>query len=136
MIILPFQSDINNCFYFNLIRQNINLVFVDLIPNGLTGNLVCSNNVLGGYLITEHLIQQGYRRIGVVSGSVISAPSAKDRITGYRFALESAGLPVDEKYIRIESTVNTRKDLNEAIPRILDYFFFFTGYRLDHFVRC
>ena len=123
MIILPFQSDINNCFYFNLIRQNINLVFVDLIPNGLTGNLVCSNNVLGGYLITEHLIQQGYRRIGVVSGSVISAPSAKDRITGYRFALESAGLPVDEKYIRIESTVNTRKDLNEAIPRILDYFF-------------
>ena len=49
--------------------------------------------------------------------------TAKDRITGYRFALESAGLPVDEKYIRIESTVNTRKDLNEAIPRILDYFF-------------
>lgn len=123
MIILPFQSDINNCFYFNLIRQNIHLVFVDLIPNGLTGgNLVCSDNVLGGYLITEHLIQQGFRRIGVVTGSIISAPSQKDRITGYRFALESAGLPIDERYIRIE-TANTRKSLNDAIPGILDYFF-------------
>ena len=120
MMIFPFQSDVNSRFYFDLIREGIHLVFVDLIPNGLVGNLVCSNNVMGGYLITNHLISQGYRRIAVIGGSVISAPSVQDRITGYRFALEGAGIPVDERYIRLDRAIATRQDVIANAPRILD----------------
>lgn len=120
MMIFPFQSDVNSRFYFDLIREGVHLVFVDLIPNGLVGNLVCSNNVMGGYLITNHLVTQGYRRIAVVGGSTISAPSVQDRITGYRFALEGAGLPVDERYIRLDPTIVTRQDIIANASRILD----------------
>ncbi len=120
MMIFPFQSDVNSRFYFDLIREGIHLVFVDLIPNGLVGNLVCSNNVMGGYLITNHLITQGYRRIAVVGGSTISAPSVQDRITGYRFALEGAGIPVDERYLRLDRSIVTRQDVIANASRILD----------------
>ena len=121
MMILPFQRNIDSRYYFELIRQGIRLVFVDVIPHGLVGNLVCSNNVLGGHLVTQHLLDQGYRHVALVSGTQSS--SVRDRTIGYRFALEGAGIPFDERYVYCNEAINTRRDIIANASRILDDLF-------------
>ena len=60
---------------------------------------VGATNWLGGRLATEHLISLGHRRIGVISGPPLMRCS-QDRLSGYRSALEDAGIPFDPELIR------------------------------------
>lgn len=59
---------------------------------------VLTDNAHGGYLATRHLIELGHRRIGCITGPSDVTPSA-ERVTGYRRALEEAGIPIDERII-------------------------------------
>ncbi len=56
---------------------------------------VSIDNELGGYMATRHLIEQGYRRIGIITANAASAPSI-EREKGYRRALREAGIAYDE----------------------------------------
>jgi LacI family transcriptional regulator len=60
---------------------------------------VGATNWLGGCAATEHLISLGHRRIAIISGQA-NMRASKDRIAGYRAALEDAGIPVDPELIR------------------------------------
>lgn len=53
-----------------------------------------TNNILGGYLATKHLIEQGYQTIAHISGPQQSR-SAQQRLTGYCKALAEYNLPYD-----------------------------------------
>lgn len=57
-------------------------------------DLVGLDNRRAGYMMTDHLIRQGARRVGflAVEGS---AETVEDRIVGYREALYAHGLPLD-----------------------------------------
>lgn len=57
-----------------------------------------TNNVGGGRLATQHLIELGHRRIACITGLSEVTPSA-EQITGFRQALEESGIPVDEALI-------------------------------------
>jgi LacI family transcriptional regulator len=52
----------------------------------------------GGYTATEHLINLGHRRIGIITGP-LSLRTSRARLAGYREAQESAGIPVDPALI-------------------------------------
>jgi LacI family transcriptional regulator, galactose operon repressor len=67
------------------------LVFVDQPPRGITADTVLSDNAGGGRLATQHLINHGHRRIGVV-GSAAGKYTVRRRLTGYRDALAAAGV--------------------------------------------
>jgi DNA-binding LacI/PurR family transcriptional regulator len=54
------------------------------------------DNVAASHLLTSHLIEQGYRRIGVVGNqSEPNRPTAHTRLSGYRQALQDAGIAFD-----------------------------------------
>lgn len=55
--------------------------------------------VTGGHTATEHLIQQGHRRIGFINGEPWME-AAQDRYKGYRRALATADLPLDPALVR------------------------------------
>lgn len=74
------------------------LVVVDRHLPDLAIDTVLIDNARGGWLATQHLIDLGHQRIGCVSGPSDITLSA-ERITGYRLALEQAGLPLDETLI-------------------------------------
>ncbi|HET9918670.1 MAG TPA: LacI family DNA-binding transcriptional regulator [Ktedonobacteraceae bacterium] len=83
-----------------LVRNKIPFVAVD--HRGELGPDVPSvgaTNWLGGRLATEHLLSLGHRRIAIISGDA-ALPCSRDRIAGYRAALEGAGIPVDPALIR------------------------------------
>ncbi|HLV80073.1 MAG TPA: LacI family DNA-binding transcriptional regulator [Chthonomonadaceae bacterium] len=60
------------------------------------------DNVRGGMLATEHLLSLGHRRILHLAGSPRSG-AARDRLAGFRKALQKAGLPERPEWI-VEST--------------------------------
>jgi LacI family transcriptional regulator len=59
---------------------------------------VSVNNEIGGYLATRHFIEQGRRRIGMVTAS--AGRPALERRQGYERALREAGLAIDESLVK------------------------------------
>jgi LacI family transcriptional regulator len=57
-----------------------------------------SDDLLGSYKATEHLIKLGHKRIAFFSGPP-ATPWTQERFEGYRRALREAGLDVDEKLV-------------------------------------
>ena len=78
---------------------------------------VVTNNELGGELATRHLLEHGHRRIGHVTGP-LSYPDARDRLHGYRRALEAAGVAYAERNV-VESNFLEEGGAEAAI-RLLD----------------
>lgn len=99
MIVLPTDADKNTLFYFELMQKGINIVFVDLIPRGLVCHYVSSNNLMGGYQATKHLIQRGYRKIAFFSPSGDQYTTITDRKNGYLLALQEANIEPNPFYM-------------------------------------
>jgi LacI family transcriptional regulator len=81
-----------------LIRQKMPVVMIDRDLPDVQVDVVLTDHQRGGMLATRHLIELGHTRIACIAGPSSITPSA-DRITGYRKALEAAGLPYDERLL-------------------------------------
>lgn len=98
VILSPHTMDNQKCmYYYSLIQKGLNLTFLDLLPNGLSANLVACDHTLGGYLATRHLLENGYDRIAVLFNDCAVA-SIYERLQGYIHALQTARLPVRTEY--------------------------------------
>ncbi|WP_052230260.1 substrate-binding domain-containing protein [Streptomyces sp. CT34] len=74
---------------------DIPLALIDPVGSPDTGvPTVGATNWQGGMAATQHLINLGHRRIGILQG-LEETLSARARLDGYRAALEGAGLAVD-----------------------------------------
>ena len=83
-----------------LLRNSIPFVVVDHRGElGADVPSVGATNWLGGRMATEYLLSLGHQRIAIISGDA-ALPCSRDRIAGYRAALEDAGVPVDPVLIR------------------------------------
>jgi LacI family transcriptional regulator len=79
-----------------------NLPFIAIDPLTPEGNptldgiavRISATNWAGARAATQHLADLGHQRIGIVTGPMSSAPS-RERLEGYRTALEAAGIPFD-----------------------------------------
>ena len=78
---------------------------------------VVMNNEQGGFLATEHLLDHGHRRIAHVTGP-LSFPDSRDRLHGYRHALEAGGVDYVERYV-VESTFREEGGAR-AVARLLE----------------
>jgi LacI family transcriptional regulator len=83
-------------------------VFVDYIPPTNGCPLVLIDNIQGGLLATNHLINLGHKNIAFIS-SDISHSSFSDRLNGYRQALESAKIPIKNNLIITNSNYQGRQ---------------------------
>jgi LacI family transcriptional regulator len=81
-------------------RQRVAFVVLDT-DSATTASVptVGSNNWNGGQVATRHLIDLGHRRIAMISGPE-DVLCSRERIAGFRFAHEEAGLTVDPQLVR------------------------------------
>lgn len=71
--------------------QDPQLSFVDL------------DNVAGAERVMGHLLERGHRRIAYIGGELEFSSNARDRLQGYRQALQTAGLAPDAGWVHNES---------------------------------
>lgn len=88
-------SRLNDSFLGNLINSLETPVVLLDRSSQLDIHSISSNNVLGAYQATKHLIEQGYHTIAHISGPQLS-PSAQQRLKGYRLALEEYSITYDD----------------------------------------
>ncbi len=93
---------------------NIPLVTIDKYYNGIDVKAVCSDNLRGGTIATEYLIELGHRKIGFVSDvSIEGVSSVRDRYIGYCQALEKANIPYNSQFVSINK-------LNLELQKVYD----------------
>ncbi len=95
-IILSPTRENGTAFEF-LIESAIPLVTIDRRITGLDVDSVLSDNVQAAYLLTQHLIQRGYERIGAIIG-LKESTTGRERGQGFQLALEDHGLKPDPRF--------------------------------------
>lgn len=80
-----------------LIDERFPLVLVNRRLRGEAYNYVVLNNIRGAYEITEHLINLGYRRIAIITGTS-NMSTGLDRLKGYQQALKDSRIEFSENY--------------------------------------
>lgn len=81
-----------------IIKRKTPLIFFDRTIEQLDMPSVTIDDYKGGFIATEHLIRQGYRRILHISADR-EISIFKERLRGYIDALEYYNIPVDEELI-------------------------------------
>lgn len=74
--------------YIRFLKKNIRmpLVFVDFYDKELAKDAVIADNFYGMYLLTEYLLERGFRRLAYV-GSIYGTSSIMDRYCGFMKAI-------------------------------------------------
>ena len=83
----------------NLHDRGFPIVFFDRIVEEMETHKVIVDNFKGAYDATEHLIKSGYKHIAALAGSEYLSIT-KERLSGYRKALEDHTMEYDEAYIK------------------------------------
>ncbi|MFD2840516.1 LacI family DNA-binding transcriptional regulator [Populibacterium corticicola] len=79
--------------------KKVPFVIVDPVGNSASDvPSVGSTNWAGGMTATRHLIELGHKRIGVVAGYE-NLMATRARVSGFRAAMDAAGLKIDETLI-------------------------------------
>lgn len=105
----------------NLQKHDVPIVFFDRICEGLKTDRVIVDDYGGAFEAVEHLIQQGSKKILHLSGSK-DLLIGRNRINGYKDALEDNGLELDENLIipcdNYETALEITGDWIEKYPDI------------------
>ena len=96
-------------------EEGISIVVLGSAPEEYGFDVFTIDNVRGGYLATDHLLQLGHRRIAFVS-----ADFTRERECGYRMAMEKYGVAVDETLIFREYAAHEFERGEVVVRRLLD----------------
>jgi LacI family transcriptional regulator len=105
-LIASLSFDTKGLGHFNpFIDKGIPVVFFDRVEEKSESTKVIIDNYKSGYQATQHLIEQGCKRIVLVTASLLRNVYA-ERHRGYRDALADNNIPLKKEYVLI-------KDLSE-----------------------
>ncbi|OXS61698.1 LacI family transcriptional regulator [Cohnella sp. CIP 111063] len=80
-------------------QANIPIVLIDSYVHDNEFTNVGIDDELGGYMATKHLIDNGHRNIGLVTGMIRKDGVVEKRFLGYKRALQEAGLFYNPDYV-------------------------------------
>lgn len=99
-------------------NEHTPLVLIDREVPGFTADIVQIDNVAAAQQLTNHLIACGHQRIAFMSGdSTVS--TFRDRLQGYRMALDTAGIQFDPALIYSE-TLSEQAQGARSIQQLLN----------------
>lgn len=80
-------------------QKGLPIVFFDRITEEIKTHKVVVNNFQGAYDATEHLLNNGYKKIAFICNAK-HLYITKERLAGYKQALADYDIPLNKKYIR------------------------------------
>ncbi|UKT63585.1 LacI family DNA-binding transcriptional regulator [Pedobacter mucosus] len=88
----------NVAHFKEIIEQNKPLILFDRVHEELAVPTITVDDFKAGYIATQHLIDQGYKKIAFVT-TVHQIKIFNDRLKGYKAALEANNLPILSEHI-------------------------------------
>jgi LacI family transcriptional regulator len=119
LVVAPNSGDTTHI--ANVLQSGVPIVCLDRVAENVPVDCVSVKNVDASQMCVRHLIHQGHRRIGIITGSP-TLQTAKERLQGYLAALKEANIEVDpglvkEGDFREDSGYRLGKDLLLAYQR-------------------
>lgn len=102
LIVYPQPGYANEAFYRQLQAEDFPVVMIDRYYPQVQTDRVTFNDREAARQLTHHMLNAGHRRIAVLPHHEIEATSVRDRIRGYRQAVEEFGLHYDEELIWLD----------------------------------
>lgn len=100
-------------------EASIPLVLIDRFIPGINTNYVVINNYKAAFDGVTHLVQAGYKKIGLIAFDT-TLINLSERTRGYRDALEIKGIPVKKQYIKeVAVDITTENEVVNAIRQLL-----------------
>ncbi|MGG3564624.1 substrate-binding domain-containing protein [Neobacillus rhizosphaerae] len=123
--IILFPTGDNVELYEEMVDEKYPVIFVDrIVPEVSIPSVMLDNENAAG-LAVQHFIEKGYERIGIITNVIRNVSPRMERITGYKKALQSNGIPIKEEYIKkleinkIQAGLEEMLSLEEPIQAIL-----------------
>lgn len=114
-LIVSFSKETTDFEHFNsFVKNNIPIVLFDRVTDDLEADKILGDDVKGAFLMTEHIIQQGYRRIAHF-GSPNYLNISQSRLQGYKDALEKYSIPYDKDLVYMADTLEDSVNLTTKI---------------------
>lgn len=99
-LIISVSAETKDFSYFQeLSQKGMPIVFFDRIVDDVETHKVMVDNYKGAYDATMHLVNNGYRNIATLTNATVLS-IAKERLAGYKAALQDSGLAVKEEMIK------------------------------------
>lgn len=98
-------------------RNNVPFVLIDRSITGFEGDLVQGDSVAGSRKLVEHLTELGHERIAMIT-ETMEVSTARNRLQGYRDALEAAGIEFRPEFVAESSAIDPR-EARQATLRLL-----------------
>lgn len=96
--------------------RSIPIVFFDRVVDDIKSHKIVIDDFGSGYRATQHLIEQGFKRIAHIGGP-LNLKIYKNRQDGYSKALADAGIGLD--YSLIVNNSLTRQDGTNAVQKLI-----------------
>ena len=95
-------------------KKGLRIVEFARVCPDLPVSTVVENDVDGAYAVVRHLLDKGAKRVGLLSGPK-GLTVSRLRETGYRKALDEAGITVEQKWIAHTRFLN--EDIEKAVEK-------------------
>lgn len=89
----------NHAIVKKLIEQNETVAVIARDMPSLAVDAVLVDDFLGGYMAANHLMECGHQHMAVIAEN-LQVASSRQRVRGFRQAMEDAGLTLEERWIR------------------------------------
>lgn len=100
-------------------QDGIPIVILDRVLPTLKADIVKTDGQQGGQQAARHLLEHGYHNIAVIYPDL---STGHERLSGYRQALQAAGIPIDEQLLyacghRVEDSYQMTRRVLSEMPR-------------------
>ena len=109
----------NSAFFSQMKKENYPFVLIDRNMPKASFNFVGCDNYSGTYDATNHILDNGYKKVGLLKISPTHLSSIKERELGYRAAFKNRGLRINNKFIRAIDFDNIRDSVRDTIHDLL-----------------
>ncbi len=99
-------------------NQNVSTVLIDRECEGIKEDLICTDNYLGGFELTNVLIKEKYKKIGAFVYN-LNLSNNMERIRGYKDAIQQADYEIEPWIYKIDFN-NIEKELEKGLQKAID----------------
>ena len=110
IILYPSDREADDRTLRKAIEDRFPLVLIDRYLEEYEISSVTSDNFTGGYKITEHFIEHGYKNIGFFAPPHAGVTSILERFKGYCQALKDNGMPLKDSLVENQVNISVPKD--------------------------